>query len=694
MVTRPQIPAPVRQAARSITGHGGGIWFMGSLTVANLSNFAFHAIASYRMGPATYGALGTLLGVTLAVSLPAAALQVATTKAAAQSGEAPASSARRLAVSVATTVAGVAVLIAASGSLVASFLRLDSTIPVFWMAAFLVPAFAGSVLRGALFADGRLAAIATAVVAGAVFKVTIAWYLFDHNTDLATATALVWLTELLVTLGLAWCTRSRLGRGTPLRLQWRDLLVSTAAFWGMWTMLAVDLAVARHFLTAENAGVYVATATVARSVLFVPQSIALVAHSRMVHSEPAEAKRILHGALAVTGAFCAAAVGVTSVAGGPAIERIFGSDLRPGPALLGTLAATAGLLAVTNLFIHYRLALGLGTGRVWVGPIMIGSVAWLLHGSSVQISLAAGIGAVICLAAITPPPVRPKTTAPPGSPPMPVEGDLDVSVIIAANGPEPVTAERINDVLEVMDETALTFEVIVLAAAAQYGPLHDLDRPEHSGLAVIEVPELHGWGTSIQVCASRARGRQIVTLDAAHDLSAEHIPAFLDLLTFYGADAVVGSKRHPASVARYPLMRRLTSRMYQLLVLALFRLSVRDTQVGLKAFTRETLVDALPHVAGRGPAFDIELLTVAHRVAHRRIIEAPVTMETPFGSAVKWRAAAVIVAATISMRGRIRSVTPPIAAHYPPGQRPRVQTIDLVEHRDKRALVVPAPLTS
>jgi ABC-type Fe3+/spermidine/putrescine transport system ATPase subunit len=76
-------------------------------------------------------------------------------------------------------------------------------------------------------------------------------------------------------------------------------------------------------------------------------------------------------------------------------------------------------------------------------------------------------------------------------------------------------------------------------------------------------------------------------------------------------DFAIGSKRHPESVVHYPWSRRLASRCYQALNRLLFRLDVRDTQVGLKLFRREVAEDVVPLLLVKRFAFDLELLAGA-----------------------------------------------------------------------------------
>ena len=74
-------------------------------------------------------------------------------------------------------------------------------------------------------------------------------------------------------------------------------------------------------------------------------------------------------------------------------------------------------------------------------------------------------------------------------------------------------------------------------------------------------------------------------------------------------DAAIGSKRHPASRVHYQAIRR----VYHGLPTAratLFRLDVRDTQVGAKVFRAEMLETVAPLLLVKRYAFDLEVLAV------------------------------------------------------------------------------------
>ena len=69
----------------------------------------------------------------------------------------------------------------------------------------------------------------------------------------------------------------------------------------------------------------------------------------------------------------------------------------------------------------------------------------------------------------------------------------------------------------------------------------------------------------------------------------------------------------------YPRSRRVASWRYQQLVRVLFRLDVRDTQVGLKVFHREVAEQVMPLLLVKRFAFDLELLAVSRALGFARI---------------------------------------------------------------------------
>ncbi len=76
--------------------------------------------------------------------------------------------------------------------------------------------------------------------------------------------------------------------------------------------------------------------------------------------------------------------------------------------------------------------------------------------------------------------------------------------------------------------------------------------------------------------------------------------------------------------------RRIASWCYQQLNRVLFGLDLRDTQVGLKVFSRDVSDNVIPLLLVKRFAFDLELLAVSNALGHDRVREMPVRLEYRF----------------------------------------------------------------
>ena len=103
--------------------------------------------------------------------------------------------------------------------------------------------------------------------------------------------------------------------------------------------------------------------------------------------------------------------------------------------------------------------------------------------------------------------------------------------------------------------------------------------------------------------------------------------AFIDdvLATAGDADIILASKRDPEAEDKRGLVRRLGTRVFNLLLRGLFGSGVTDTH-GMKAISRKVLDDVLPAVKSTEDLFDTELVLRAERAGYR-IAEVPAVVE-------------------------------------------------------------------
>jgi glycosyltransferase involved in cell wall biosynthesis len=101
-------------------------------------------------------------------------------------------------------------------------------------------------------------------------------------------------------------------------------------------------------------------------------------------------------------------------------------------------------------------------------------------------------------------------------------------------------------------------------------------------------------------------------------------------------DCAIGSRWVPgASVpVQQDLLRRLESRIFNLIIRTLFGLQYRDTQCGAKVFRRSAVSAVLPDILSQGFEFDVELLWRL-KIRGYSIGEYPIRWENRMDSRVK-----------------------------------------------------------
>lgn len=141
---------------------------------------------------------------------------------------------------------------------------------------------------------------------------------------------------------------------------------------------------------------------------------------------------------------------------------------------------------------------------------------------------------------------------------------------------------------------------------------------------LVENPGNRGKGYSVRNGMSQARGDVLLFSDA--DLSspiyeADKLIAEIEK----GADVAFGSRWLDADTQteRQPILRQIAGRVYNILLRVVLGLNYRDTQCGLKAFTRSAAEKVFTRQKIERWGFDPELLFIARKF-RLRMVEVPV----------------------------------------------------------------------
>src|SRR5438132_13182096 len=216
----------------------------------------------------------------------------------------------------------------------------------------------------------------------------------------------------------------------------------------------------------------------------------------------------------------------------------------------------------------------------------------------------------------------PAVDATPGSP-----THVELSVVVPAYREGKRIFGNITRLVGELDKLGVPYEVVVVSDGNTDATVSEAKRIESRAVRVFHYPMNIGKGFALSCAVDQSVGDLVTFIDADMELDPANIAGFIDIMRLSPCDAVIGSKRHPESKVTYPKFRRLQSAMYQLLVRALFNLNVRDTQTGLKLFRRHVLAEAVPLLAIKRFAFDLELLVVARFIGYGNVCEAPISLD-------------------------------------------------------------------
>ncbi|WP_321506395.1 dolichyl-phosphate beta-glucosyltransferase [uncultured Methanoregula sp.] len=152
----------------------------------------------------------------------------------------------------------------------------------------------------------------------------------------------------------------------------------------------------------------------------------------------------------------------------------------------------------------------------------------------------------------------------------------------------------------------------------------------------LRFQERLGKGGGVLAGLAASRAPRVGYFDADGSTSVGEMLRLFAMLD--SSDAAIGSRWVPGSnlVVRQGFLRRIESRVFNLLIRLLFGLSFHDTQCGAKVFRRQAIETLLPRMVSRGFEFDVELLWRI-RKAGCTITEVPIEWQNKGDSRVQKR---------------------------------------------------------
>jgi glycosyltransferase involved in cell wall biosynthesis len=234
-----------------------------------------------------------------------------------------------------------------------------------------------------------------------------------------------------------------------------------------------------------------------------------------------------------------------------------------------------------------------------------------------------------------------------------IEPDIDLTIVIPFYNPGPRAVHHIKKVLDVLESTKLTFEVIAVSDGSTDESAQQIRTINSRKFILNEFNVNKGKGEAIRFGLSIGRGRYLGFIDGDGDIPAEVLLNCTELLKKMPPDIIYGSKRNSSSEVVFPVIRRIYSIGYQWLLRIFFRLPVMDTQTGMKIVKRDVINKVLPLMVESRFAFDLELFVLSQKVGFTNFVDVPVIINERFSTTVSPKAVLQILKDTFSIFYRL-----------------------------------------
>ena len=232
----------------------------------------------------------------------------------------------------------------------------------------------------------------------------------------------------------------------------------------------------------------------------------------------------------------------------------------------------------------------------------------------------------------------------------------DLTIVVPFYNPGPRFIDHVGEIIDVLLKLNISFEVIAVSDGSTDESEEQLAELTSNKLKIICNPINQGKGAALHTGLAVGRGDYLGFLDADGDLPAGLLVDLVEIMKSDQPDVIYGSKRHPSSNVYYPPIRRVYSWGYQLLSKILFRLTIKDSQTGIKVLRRDVITEVLPRMIEKRFAFDLELFVVARQRGFINFVEMPVVIVERFSSTVSLRSVWQMLQDTLAIFYRLRII--------------------------------------
>ncbi|MDD5529671.1 MAG: glycosyltransferase family 2 protein [bacterium] len=189
----------------------------------------------------------------------------------------------------------------------------------------------------------------------------------------------------------------------------------------------------------------------------------------------------------------------------------------------------------------------------------------------------------------------------------------DLSLIIACYNEEPILIKNISKVMEVLDKTNLSYEIIFVDDCSKDRTREKIEEImlmyKDKNLQKIFHKENIGRGGSVKDGIKIAKGKVTGYIDIDLEVGAEYIPEFVDAIKS-GYDIAVAHRTYKLQIKS--IDRWILTKGYHLLVEIILGLPYEDTEAGYKFFDTNKVLSMIDEIEDMRWFWDTEFMARAY----------------------------------------------------------------------------------
>jgi len=197
-----------------------------------------------------------------------------------------------------------------------------------------------------------------------------------------------------------------------------------------------------------------------------------------------------------------------------------------------------------------------------------------------------------------------------------------LTVVVPVYNEAPFLPEGLPRLIAAVESVGAPYEIRLVENGSTDGTANTARELAGETNVIIESLPDADYGAAMRHGFLQADSDWIVNFDIDY-FSAEFLEQLLSQPD--SVDLVIGSKRDPRSEDRRPLVRRIATLVFNLLLTVVLGSKVSDTH-GMKGFRRKLVDDIAPQVVSTKDLFDTELVIRAERAGYS-IVEVPVIVQ-------------------------------------------------------------------